>query len=444
MNYLSSSVSVTRSGLLAKHVLLLIACVGFVLTSPLRAYTYTTANLTTSSDTPSQIETIPLSVTATQVTPPKITITTYAPGTFTINRKDPSSSTWTQQATGVNLAANGTWSDSSVVVGQMYEYQFVNTASTPYSFTYGYSIYASGLYPHRHPGRPDPAQGVDGRCHGERPAGQHAGPSTPNISRISSTTAGRCVRFRFRDARIIIRDWAMARLPRSRSTVGAHTSIGNNTPLYLTDASNGKEAIGTVTVSSGTITAVSSVVTIGGVTVWGNIGSGFKRGRYAEHLRRQAHGRKPGLRHGQRLLDPIDPQLCPPDQRRAPVMRPGQSVTLTGQTSGASVQATLNSTNGVVQGFSLPGSAPGFISNEPLTLSGNTSGSGIGPLAAYVYNGNMTYVYIYSPGTGYTSGEAGTVTGNQSGATAPSDPERQWWVHQQRVGDVEPKWFYFR
>jgi hypothetical protein len=100
-------------------------------TSPLQAASWTQGILATSSDSPAQIEAIPLQVTATSVSPPSITIETYAAGTYTINRKDPSAKTWTQVASGVQLSANGTWNDTNITVGTMYEYQFVNTASTP-------------------------------------------------------------------------------------------------------------------------------------------------------------------------------------------------------------------------------------------------------------------------------------------------------------------------
>ena len=87
--------------------------------------------------------------------------------------------------------------------------------------------------------------------------------------------------------------------------------------------------------------------------------------------------------------------------------------------SGKTAQATLETgAGGTITYFSITSSNTGFISGEPLTLSGNTTGSGVGTLLAYIYNNQLDYVYIYGNDTGYTNGETGVLTGTQSGATA--------------------------
>ena len=115
--------------------LILVGWLGFGVIS--HAASFSPSVLNTASD--GSVEVIPLQATV-QAAPAKITITTYAPGTFTISRKDPSSNSWgTPIATGVTLAANGTWADSAVVSGSLYEYQFVNTSGTA-----SRSIYPTG------------------------------------------------------------------------------------------------------------------------------------------------------------------------------------------------------------------------------------------------------------------------------------------------------------
>ena len=115
--------------------LALLVMISFWGNAPLQAYTQ--ANLQTASD--KTIETIPLEATV-QESPPQIQIKSYAAGTFTIFRKSPDTSNWgSAVATGITLAAEGSWTDSSVSVGTLYEYRFVNTAGTTAN-----SIYPTG------------------------------------------------------------------------------------------------------------------------------------------------------------------------------------------------------------------------------------------------------------------------------------------------------------
>ena len=113
---------------LARIFIGLIALVFLGLTTP--AHAYTQADLQTSGGT---IETIPLEATVV-VGPPSINIKTYGAGTFSIYRKAENAATWgTAKATGVSLAAEGVWSDTTAVVGTLYEYKFVNTAGTSFN-----------------------------------------------------------------------------------------------------------------------------------------------------------------------------------------------------------------------------------------------------------------------------------------------------------------------
>ena len=96
------------------------------------------------------------------------------------------------------------------------------------------------------------------------------------------------------------------------------------------------------------------------------------------------------------------------------------SVTLTGQTSGKIAYANLIvGTSGQITGFTIWYSYQGFIVGEKLTMAGNTGGSGVGTLTVNaVSTGQLQYVQIHAPGTGYVSGETATLTGTQSGKTA--------------------------
>ena len=119
---------------------ILLGCLAFGLTS--RAASFSSSVLNTGSG--GTVETIPLEATV-QESPPKINIKTYAPGTFSIYRKDPSSSSWgTAVQTGATLSASGTWTDTTVSAGTLYEYQFVNTAGTTQLNVSGYPIYPTG------------------------------------------------------------------------------------------------------------------------------------------------------------------------------------------------------------------------------------------------------------------------------------------------------------
>jgi hypothetical protein len=389
-------------------------------TSPLQAASWTQGILATSSDSPAQIEAIPLQVTATSVSPPSITIETYAAGTYTINRKDPSAKTWTQVASGVQLSANGTWNDTNITVGTMYEYQFVNTASTPWSPLYdpASSLYATGYI----------LTGI--QVDQTQPKGMIAVVTANDLPGNMPTQYAQYKQDLVADG-WQVREIQVPRCPDNytglgngalatvKVTSGGTTSTASGSVVHLTNPS-GKVALGSVTVNgSGAVTAVSTSLNIGGVATAGNAGSGFNIG---DALTMSGGSVSAGT---QAFLESnINSATAQSTLTGAYALTGGsgytngQTVTLTGQTSHASVQCTIEVYQGAIDYFNVPASAPGFISNEVLTMTGNTTGSGLGPLTAYTSGGNLTYVNFFPTGTGYTNGEAAILTGNQSGATA--------------------------
>jgi hypothetical protein len=82
----------------------------------------------------------------------------------------------------------------------------------------------------------------------------------------------------------------------------------------------------------------------------------------------------------------------------------GDSVTLTGTTSGKTAQGKLVViSDGVISAVQIVSSETGFIQTEPVTLSGTSSGSGAGTFAAIV-GGPLQSVQVISGGSGYVDG----------------------------------------
>ena len=379
---------------------------------------FTTATANTSGSTPSVDETIPLQVTATQVSPASLTIESYVPGTFTISRKDPYSTSWgTPVATGVSLSAGGTWTDSNVNVGQMYEYQFVNTAGAPTENDYPYNIYPTGyILCGVQVDQTQPKGMMAVVCANDLPGNMPAQYAQYKADLMDDGWQVREIQVpRCPDNYTGLGNAALATV---NVTNGGTTSIVTGSPVRLTDTttSTPKVAIGTVTVNtSGTITAVSSSVTIGGVTVWGNAGSGFN---VNDNLTLSGGELTTGTQaYVTANVTATNASLS----SGSPIVggtgyTAGQTVTLTGQNTGKTAQATFQvNASGAITYFTITSSQTGFTLYEPLTMSGNTTGSGIGTLLAYVPStgtsaGQVTYVYIYGVDSGYTQGEAGTLT----------------------------------
>ncbi len=372
---------------------------------PLTAFPYTASELITGSD--GTVETIALEATVTE-SPLQINIKAYSADTFSIYRKAATDSVWgTAYATGVALSASGIWSDTSVSVGTLYEYKFVNTAGTAYAGIFPTGYILSGI-------KVDqalPSQTV--------PKGRLA---VVVASDLPGKLPAEYAQYK-NDLRMD--GWTVHEIPVPRaanySGVGngalvtvkvnnGGTGSVNGDTVYLNNAA-GKKAVGKLTASSGVITAVAVPTSPANAG-----GSGFA----VNDVLTLSGGTSVGS--GASLVGHIDPA-----QSSLASVNPitggsgytnGEAVTLTGQTSGKTAQCTLRVTSGKITGFTVVSSQIGFITAEPLTLSGNTTGSGIGNLQAYVFGGALNYVYIYTTGSGYVDGDAGTVTGNTSGKTA--------------------------
>jgi hypothetical protein len=362
---------------------------------------YTQGNLQTASD--GTIETIPLEATV-QASPPQIRIKTYAPGTFSIYRKTPDVVDWgVAVATGVTLAGEGVWTDSTVSVGTLYEYRFVNTAGTTTN-----SIYPSGYI----------LCGIN--VDGTQPRGRMA---VVVASDVLTTLPAEFAQYK---ADLVADGWTVHEVPVPRapnySALGngniltvkinaGGTGYVNSDYVTLTNAS-GKTARGKLTVTSGAITGIS-IPNGGG-------GAGFS----VNDALTLSGGTSTGT--GAQLLARVDNTVLTLVSADAIVggsgYTSGQTVTFTGQTSGKTAQATI---------FAYPGSAiytffsyvtlqPGFIQGEKLTMTGNTTGSGVGNIFAdYVdTQGNLMQAGLYATGSGYTQDDSGTLTGQTSGKTA--------------------------
>lgn len=325
----------------------------------------------TSADTPASVETIPLQVTATQTNPASITIETWVPGTFNIYRKDPSSNVWgSAVASGLGLSANGTWTDTNVTVGTMYEYRFVNVAATPGPDNYG--NYPSGYI----------LTGI--QVDQTQPKGMIA---LVTASDVPVNLPSEYAQYK---ADLLDDGWQVREIQVPRALnyngvgngtgiatvkvvagTGATTSAGNGGLVTLTNSA-GQKAVGTLGVSGTSLNSIT--IPAGGcgtgfalndaLTVTGNpavAGSGA-------YLTANISGGTSTLTSGSPIVGGTG-------------YTNGDSVTLTGQTSGTTAHCTLNTnpTTGAINSFTIVSSNTGFINYEPLTMSGNTTGSGSEP-----------------------------------------------------------------
>ncbi len=362
---------------------------------------YTQANLQTAQD--GTIETIPLEATV-QESPAQIRIKSYAPGTFTIYRKSASALEWgTAVATGITLGSEGVWTDSTVSVGTLYEYRFVNTAGTTTN-----SIYPSGYI----------LCGI--KVDGTQPKGRMA---VVVASDVLTSLPAEFAQYR---ADLVADGWTVHEIPVPRaanySALGngaivtlklnaGGTGYTNSDYVTLTNAS-GKTARGKLTATNGVITAMTipnggggtgfsanETLTISGGTATGIGATLIGRVNTAQQTLKYAHAVTGGSGYTN-----------------------GQTVTLTGQTSGKTAQAVLyNYPAGVIYFFiNISNSQAGFIEGEKLVMTGHTTGSGVGTLAVdYIdAQGKLTQIGMYTTGSGYTAGDLATLTGNTSGKTA--------------------------
>lgn len=363
--------------------------------SSLRAYTQ--ANLQTASD--GTIETIPLEATVQQ-SPAQIRIKSYAAGTFTIYRKAPDSTAWGAAfATGVALGIEGVWTDSAVSVGALYEYRFVNTAGTAYGGIFPTGYILTGI-------------AVD----------QTLAKGRMVVVVASDLPGSLPTEYAQYKADLIADGWTVheVQCPRANDYLGlgnagiatvkvnaGGTGFVNGDYVTLTNA-GGKRALGKLTVVSGAVTVVAIPA--------GGAGAGFA----VSDVLTVSGGSSVGT--GANLIAHIDPTQArlasaSPDANGSGYIN--ETVTLTGQTSGKTAQCTTSTFNGKLYGFSVVSSQTGFVVGEFLTMTGNTTGTGVGPITVGgITSGQLQYAAIHASGTGYVQGDAGTLTGASSGKTA--------------------------
>ncbi len=325
------------------------------------------------------------------------------PGTFTIYRKSPSSQDWgTPLASGVSLSQEGVWTDSAVTVGTLYEYRFVNTAGTA-----SRSIYPSGYI----------LCGI--KVDGTQPRGRIA---VLVASDVLTTLAPEFAQYK---ADLTADGWTVHEVPVPRAA--NYSGLGNGTIatvkvtsggsgyvnsdfVDLTNAS-GKIARGKLTAASGVITAIT-IPNGGG-------GKGFT----ANEALTISGGAQVGT--GANLVGHVNTaQLTlkyPTAVTGGTGYTQGQTVTLTGATSGRTAQASIfNYPAGSLYWLTITSSQTGFVQDERLIMSGNTTGSGAGSIVADELDsqGKLTQAGIYSSGTGYLDGQGVTLTGATSGKKA--------------------------
>ena len=390
-----------RFGFLARSLLLSLGCLLVAPTARLQAESYTQAYLATSNDTPNQIEAISLQATATQVSPPQITITTYAAGTYTISRKDPSVDTWTQVATGVVLAALGTWTDTNVTVGTMYEYQFVNTASTPSRGIYATGYILAGIQVDQTQPKGMMAVIVASDLPVTLPTeyAQYKADLVADGWQVREIQVPRCP-----DTYTALGNGAIS----SVNVVAGGSSSVNGAYVSLANAS-GKIALGQLTVSSGAITAVTIPP--------GGAGTGFSVGDSLTLY----NATNVGTPRGASITANIDPaQPAQLDSANTSTAGAGyingESATLTGNTSGKTAQVTLMVSGGALTGANVVSSQTGFTIGETLTLSGG-SGSGSGPFTGY-FSGPLLSFSVVTGGSNYTNGNVVAITQTTSQGTS--------------------------
>lgn len=366
-----------------------------------RLWSYTLGNLQTAQD--GTIETIPLEATV-QESPAQIRIKTYAPGTFTIYRKSPSDQDWgTPLASGVSLTQEGVWTDSSVTVGTLYEYRFVNSAGSPTNGIFPSGYILCGIK-------------VDNTASRGRMAVLVA-------SDVPTTLAPEFAQYK---ADLVADGWTIheVSVPRAANYAG----LGNGTIQtvkvnsggtgYATgdyvrlDGPAGKVARGKVTAASGAVTAISipvngggrgfavnDALTVSGGTTTGSGASFIGHVNTAEMTLKSATSVDGGSGYTN-----------------------GEVVTLTGAVSGKTAQATIlvSGASNAIFWLYINSSQTGFILEESLIMSGNKTGTGVGNILAAGINGlgMLTAAGTYSAGSGYVEGDQVTITGVTSGKTA--------------------------
>ena len=376
--------------------ILLVGLLAMGASTPLQAYTQ--ANLQTASD--GTIETIPLEATV-QESPPQIRIKSYAAGTFTIYRKSPTTTDWgTAVATGIVLGAEGIWTDSTVTVGTLYEYKFVNTAGIiNLGIPTGYIL--CGIKIDQTLSRGRMALLVASDVPTSLPA-EYAQYKTDLIAdgwTVHEIQVPRAANYNGLGNGTI----ATVKV----NTGGGGTGFTNGDVVYLTNSA-GKTAQGKLTASGGVVSAVSISTGAGGQGFAVNdaltVSGGATTGRGAS-LTGHINAAEASLSYAY----PVTGGSGYTD---------GEAVTLTGQTSGKTAQATLWVYRGEIYSIEVTSSATGFVSDETLVMTGNSTGSGLGQLLAYVFNNQLTDVQIKMSGSGYLSGDVVTLTGQTSGKTA--------------------------
>ena len=361
-------------------------------------WAYTQANLQTAAD--GSIETIPLEATV-QMSPAQISLKSYAAGTFTIYRKAPNVAAWgSPLATGVTLGIEGVWVDSAVTVGTLYEYRFVNTAGTSYSGIYPTGYILTGI-------------AVD----------QTVAKGRMVVVVAADVLTGLSAEYAQYKADLVADGWTVHEVPCARAndynglgnagiaTVKVNAGgagFVNGDYVTLTNA-GGKRALGKLTVVAGAVTAVTIPV--------GGSGAGFA----VNDVLTVSGGTSVGT--GASLTAHIDATQARvssayPDANGSGYTN-GETVTLTGQTSGKTAQCTTSVFNTKLYGFAVVSSQSGFVVGETLVMSGNTTGAGVGPITvAAAASGLLQSCAIHAPGAGYVQGDTGTLTGATSGKTA--------------------------
>lgn len=389
------------SGYPSLRVLAAVLCLSFWLSS---LGAYTVGNLQTAAD--GTIETIPLEATV-QESPPQIRIKTYAPGTFSIYRKSPDVVDWgTAVATGVSLAGEGTWTDSTVTVGTLYEYRFVNTAGTTTN-----SIYPSGYI----------LCGI--KVDATQPKGRMA------VIVASDVLATLPTEFAQYKADLAADGWTVHELPVPRAP--NYSALGNGNILTLKLNSGGSGYVNsdyvTLTNASGK-TARAKLAATNGVVTSATIpngagGTGFS----VNEALTVSGGTSTGT--GATLIARVDSaQLSLKDAdplAGGSGYTNGQTVTLTGAISGKKAVAgiyspTFSIPSGTISWIFISTSEDGFIQDERLIMTGNTTGSGVGTIIADGVDatGKLTEANLYTTGSGYVEGDPVTLTGGASGKTA--------------------------
>ena len=381
-----------------KSLLFSLGCLLFGLTSALQADPYSQAYLKSSSDSPSEIEAIPLEVTGTgTLGSPQITITTYAAGTYTISRKDPSVDTWIQLATGVSLGILGTWTDNTVAVGTMYEYQFVNTASTP---TPGYSY---------DPGKLATGYILTGiQVDQTQPKGMMA------VIVANDLPVNLPIEYAQYKADLVADGWQVREIQVPRCP-DAYTALGNGAISSVTINNNGlgfvsgtyyailanpasKLALGQLIAKSGTISSIT--------IPQGGAGAGFAVSDpltlyYTSGMPVTAAVITPNI-------DPTQAQFDSASTSAGTGYINGESATLTGNTSGKTAQVTLTVISGTLRAANVVSSGTGFTIGETLTLSGG-SGSGAGSFTGF-FRGPIQSLTVVTGGTNYVNGNLVNIT----------------------------------